>query len=302
MAAAGDARGYYRVLGVERTASAEDIKAAFRRQAKRLHPDRGDGTGDKEAFRLLVEAYEVLRDPQQRLRYDADSLAAQRYGPHPGRTETTGPSPTGRPADGNSIWGKSPIEFALRAAITFLSAQAMPLLLAALVATTAAAVLGWSRAAERAKTVAELTLRLDALSARPSPVVSSSDPSRIYRVNILFPVRAAELDPAIRTRLAGVMGELRRAIRTMPEGGDWLITVEGTIERAADASGLLIDAWELALLRVGVTAQYLVGHGIPADRVAVRFHGGDLAPRSSDAQPHGVTLSLFCCLGAVAGG
>ena len=78
MAVAGDPRGYYQVLGVERTASADDIKTAFRHRAKSLHPDQGGGGADKEAFRRLLEAYEALRDPQQRLRYDTESLAADR--------------------------------------------------------------------------------------------------------------------------------------------------------------------------------------------------------------------------------
>ena len=48
MAAAGDPRAYYRALGVARTASADDIKAAFRERAKQLHPDRG-GDGERRA-------------------------------------------------------------------------------------------------------------------------------------------------------------------------------------------------------------------------------------------------------------
>src|SRR6476646_10129411 len=84
MAAVGDPRGYYRALGVDRTASAQDIKAAFRLRAKDLHPDRGAPEGEREAFRLLLEAYESLRDPQQRMRYDAAGLAGERQSPGPG--------------------------------------------------------------------------------------------------------------------------------------------------------------------------------------------------------------------------
>ena len=51
MVAVGDPRGYYRVLGIERTASAGDIRAAFRRRAKDLHPDGAADGGDREAFR-----------------------------------------------------------------------------------------------------------------------------------------------------------------------------------------------------------------------------------------------------------
>jgi curved DNA-binding protein CbpA len=57
----------YEILGVPRDAKAADIKNAFRRRAKDLHPDHG---GDPESFRLLMLAYDVLSDPEQRLHYD----------------------------------------------------------------------------------------------------------------------------------------------------------------------------------------------------------------------------------------
>jgi DnaJ-class molecular chaperone len=57
----------YDVLGVAKDASAAAIKSAFRRLAKDRHPDHG---GDPKAFRLLMLAYEVLSDPEQRAHYD----------------------------------------------------------------------------------------------------------------------------------------------------------------------------------------------------------------------------------------
>eukprot|EP00879_Flechtneria_rotunda_P028043 GHRR01030120.1.p1 GENE.GHRR01030120.1~~GHRR01030120.1.p1 ORF type:complete len:195 (+),score=61.32 GHRR01030120.1:169-753(+) len=68
--------GLYQVLGVTRTAAAEEIKAAFRKRAKELHPDalQNDcNTADAKAFVQLVRAYEVLRDPYQRKMYDVAS-------------------------------------------------------------------------------------------------------------------------------------------------------------------------------------------------------------------------------------
>jgi curved DNA-binding protein CbpA len=59
---------YYRVLGVSRLASAENIKAGFREMARKRHPDFG-GTTDE--FVALQAAYEVLNDPDQRAEYDA---------------------------------------------------------------------------------------------------------------------------------------------------------------------------------------------------------------------------------------
>ncbi len=61
-------KDYYQVLGVTQDASIEEIKAAFRALARRYHPD--SATGDAEQFRLVQEAYDVLRDPAQRLAYD----------------------------------------------------------------------------------------------------------------------------------------------------------------------------------------------------------------------------------------
>src|SRR5512144_500461 len=72
---------YYRVLGVERDASTEELKKAYRKLALRYHPDRNPG--DKEAehrFKEINEAYEVLRDDQKRAAYDRFGHAAFEHG------------------------------------------------------------------------------------------------------------------------------------------------------------------------------------------------------------------------------
>ena len=63
---------YYKTLGVEKSASQDEIKKAYRKLALKYHPDRNKG--DKEAeekFKELGEAYAVLSDPKTRARYDA---------------------------------------------------------------------------------------------------------------------------------------------------------------------------------------------------------------------------------------
>ncbi len=57
----------YRLLGVTRDADQDEIKRAYRRKARELHPDAG---GDEEAFKEVTRAYEVLSDPETRARYD----------------------------------------------------------------------------------------------------------------------------------------------------------------------------------------------------------------------------------------
>ena len=64
-------RDYYKILGVDKSASADEIKKAYKKVAIKYHPDRNPG--DKEAekkFKQAAEAYQVLSDPEKRARYD----------------------------------------------------------------------------------------------------------------------------------------------------------------------------------------------------------------------------------------
>ena len=78
-------RDYYEVLGVSKTATAEEIKKAYRQLAKKLHPDVNPGDKEAEAkFKEVNESYEVLSDDQKRARYDQfgheDPTAGGGYG------------------------------------------------------------------------------------------------------------------------------------------------------------------------------------------------------------------------------
>ncbi|MFD1722176.1 molecular chaperone DnaJ [Amnibacterium endophyticum] len=72
---------HYEVLGVARDASADDIKKAYRRLARQLHPDVNPGADAAERFKDVTHAYDVLSDPRQRQEYDlGGSGGGQQFG------------------------------------------------------------------------------------------------------------------------------------------------------------------------------------------------------------------------------
>ena len=64
-------KDYYKIMGVARDASADDIKRADRKLARKYHPDVSKEKDAEERFKEIGEAYEVLRDPEKRAAYDA---------------------------------------------------------------------------------------------------------------------------------------------------------------------------------------------------------------------------------------
>jgi len=77
-----DKRDYYEVLGVAKTASADEIKSAYRKLAMKWHPDRNpDNPEAKAKFQEASEAYEVLSNPEKRQRYDQFGHQGVNFGP-----------------------------------------------------------------------------------------------------------------------------------------------------------------------------------------------------------------------------
>ncbi|GGQ38126.1 DnaJ C-terminal domain-containing protein [Couchioplanes azureus] len=93
MATAGD---YYQVLGVDRSAGQQAIQRAYRKLARRYHPDINKDPGAEERFKDITEAYEVLSDEKKRARYD-------RYGEHWRQVpeDYAGPMPGTGPSGGS---------------------------------------------------------------------------------------------------------------------------------------------------------------------------------------------------------
>src|SRR5271157_1919330 len=65
-----DKKDYYGALGVKKSASAEDIRKAFRKLARKYHPDVNPDKSAEERFKAISEANEVLSDPKKRKIYD----------------------------------------------------------------------------------------------------------------------------------------------------------------------------------------------------------------------------------------
>lgn len=73
-------KDYYKILGVDKTATQQDIKKAYRRLARKYHPDVNPGNKSAEArFKEINEAYEVLSDPEKRKKYDELGASWQQW-------------------------------------------------------------------------------------------------------------------------------------------------------------------------------------------------------------------------------
>lgn len=86
-------KDYYKILGIEKKASADDIKQAYRRLARKYHPDVSKEKNAEDKFKDLQEAYEVLKDKEKRAAYDdlgSNWQAGQDFRPPPGWQQNRG--------------------------------------------------------------------------------------------------------------------------------------------------------------------------------------------------------------------
>ncbi len=64
-------KDYYAVLGIDRNATQDDVRKAYRNLAKKYHPDVNKSPGSEERYKEINEAYEVLKDSDKRQRYES---------------------------------------------------------------------------------------------------------------------------------------------------------------------------------------------------------------------------------------
>lgn len=95
-------RDYYEVLGISKTASQDEIKAAYRRLARKFHPDVNKAKDAVEKFKEATAAYDVLSDPNKRKMYDQFGFAG------PGGFGGAGGPGAGRPGGGAQTWAYGP--------------------------------------------------------------------------------------------------------------------------------------------------------------------------------------------------
>ena len=290
----GDPLDYYQVLGVPRTATLDEIRAAFRERAKVFHPDHGGTRASDAAFKKIAEAYAVLRDPQQRAAYDLDAQRAinetirrqgrwQRAGSAAGRPEAVG-----RPG---------------------LLQPAIILVLAIVAAGMAG--LWWVTSRQvgmRDRELSQVYDRLQAVAQRSLPVPAkpataiieptgdtrlAGQPIFQERLDLGFhgPDRAARLSAALEEVTARLVG----AAEALVDQESWVVLIDGTASVGSIEDGAIVEAWENAGFGLGSVVEYLTERGVPSGRVVGRLQVDMLAAGEGRSDARLVEIKLLCC-------
>ncbi len=106
------AEDYYSVLGVPRTAKPDEIQRAYRKLARKHHPDVNRDPGAADRFKEIGEAYDTLSDPESRARYDRFGADYRQYSGNGGRSGTGGarPGPRPGPRAGRTAYGNAHVD------------------------------------------------------------------------------------------------------------------------------------------------------------------------------------------------
>jgi curved DNA-binding protein len=234
-------KDYYTILGVDRSASQDEIQNAYRKLASKYHPDVNKEPGAEDTFKDVGEAYEVLKDPEKRKKYD-------RYGSAWKAAQESGGAP---PPGYEDIW------FDIRGVPdeAFSGASGFSSFFEQLFGGRARRAPGagargasWSRTMAGADREARLTLNLEDAAWGGPRDLSLSDPetgqTKTYTVTIPKGVR-----PGQRIRLAGLGG---KGMSGGP-GGDLYLRVELLPHAVFRLQGrdlyttLVVSPWEAAL-------------------------------------------------------
>ena len=96
---------YYKTLGVSKSSSADDIRKAYRKLARKYHPDVNKENGAEDKFKTINEAYEVLKDPERRKLYDTYGQYWQQSGAHEKQHEDFAAGASGNSRRGSFHFG-----------------------------------------------------------------------------------------------------------------------------------------------------------------------------------------------------
>jgi hypothetical protein len=320
----GDPRGYYAALGLPVTATADEIRRAFNERAKLLHPDHAGGGGDPAAFQRVLDAYEVLRDPSRRLRYDADSVDLGRDEPPAERPATPlRADPLARPWSFDRLLRKrrargrpaDPLGTRLPRRLPAAALLAGGLLAVLLAGGAAWIAILHGDLAERDRRIGELTLEAERARAEvaetqaryraasvadlgqvlAAPAGGEAPPAQVFAATVTFAPGSADLGPDETQQLAQAIEGLSAAVALVPADRRWQVLIQGHAAQAAGPSGVDLSGWQLSLMRISQLVDRLVQAGLPADHVAARFSAGFQWGQAVADPGRTIELRLVCC-------